>query len=306
MNTADLTRLVTECRLAKSLEIDLASTEQVLQIVNEQDQRVALAVAREIPQIARAVDLITGRIKAGGHLFYVGAGTSGRLGVLDASELPSTFGTPRDLVQGLIAGGRQAVFRTQEAAEDDGALGRQDIASRVSPQDTVVGIAASGWTPYTVAALAEARRLGCATVALTNNADADLAAVADVAIAPVVGPEVIMGSTRMKAGTAQKMVLNMISTAVMIKLGKVYTNLMIDMQCSNEKLRHRAVRTVMMATGADEAGARTALAACHFHMKTAIVSLQAGVEPEKAAAALQLADGFVRRAIELALAAKPY
>lgn len=298
--TLDLSKLVTEGRLAESLEIDQAPTEQMLRLINEQDKLIALAVEREIPQIAKAVDLIAGRMKDGGRLFYVGAGTSGRLGVLDASEIPPTYGAPPDLVQGMIAGGWRAIFETQEGAEDSEELGIRDIGARAMAQDAVVGIAASGRTPYTVAALQEAKRRGCVTIAVTNNPGSELAAVADVAIAPVVGPEVVMGSTRMKAGTAQKMVLNMLSTGVMIKLGKVYTNLMVDMQASNAKLVKRAIRMVALAAEVDEATAAAALDRCHNNTKAAIVSLRAGVSYETAALALEQAGGFVRTAITLA------
>ncbi|HYF90909.1 MAG TPA: N-acetylmuramic acid 6-phosphate etherase [Symbiobacteriaceae bacterium] len=298
----DLSKLATEGRLAESMEIDLASTAQILQTINDQDRLVAEAVGRELPQIARAVDLIADRLKQGGHLIYIGAGTSGRLGVVDAAEVHPTYGTGSELVQGLIAGGREAVFGAKEGAEDDPELGRADVLQHVQPGDVVVGIAASGRTPYTLGALKTAKELGCATVAVTNNAGSPMAAVADVAVSPVVGEEVIMGSTRMKAGTAQKLVLNMLSTAAMIKLGKVYTNLMVDMPCTNEKLYLRAERMVMLATGADQPAARAALQRCDHHTKTAIVSLLAEVAPETARKALAAADGFVRRAIALAAA----
>lgn len=298
--TIDLTRLVTESRLQESLQIDQVDTETMIRIINEQDKLVALAVEKEVPHIARAIDLIAERLKDGGRLFYVGAGTSGRLGVLDASEIPPTYGASADLVQGVIAGGWKAVFETQEGAEDSEELGVRDIAARAMAQDAVVGIAASGRTPYTVAALQEAKRRGCVTVAVTNNADSPLAQVADVTIAPVVGPEVVMGSTRMKSGTAQKMVLNMISSGCMIKLGKVYTNLMVDMQASNAKLRKRAARMVMLAADVDEAAAQAALDRCHDSAKLAIVSLRAGVDAAEAERLLAMAGGFVHRAISLA------
>ena len=296
----DLSKLVTEGRLEESMHIDQASTLEMLRLINEQDKQVALAVEQELPHIARAVDIAAERLSRGGRLFYVGAGTSGRLGILDASEIPPTYGAPPELVQGIIAGGREAVFATQEGAEDDASAGEAAITSRATPADVVVGIAASGRTPFTVAAVQAARRLGCATVAITNNPGSPLAEAAEVAIAPVVGPEVVMGSTRMKAGTAQKMVLNMLSTAVMIKLGKVYTNLMVDMEASNEKLRHRAVRMVMLAADVEEAAAEKALEAAGYHTKTAIVALKAGVDPATAARALEASGGRVSRAIALA------
>ncbi|MBP2017550.1 N-acetylmuramic acid 6-phosphate etherase [Symbiobacterium terraclitae] len=296
----DTDHLVTESRLEASRNIDQVSTEEMVRIINEQDKLVALAVEQELPRIARAIDLIAARLREGGRLFYVGAGTSGRLGVLDASEIPPTYGTPHDLVQGVIAGGPEAVFVTREGAEDSREQGVADIAARVKAGDVVVGIAASGRTPYTVAAVEEARRRGCATVAVTNNPGSALAAAADVAIAPVVGPEVVMGSTRMKAGTAQKMVLNMLSTGAMIRLGKVYTNLMVDMQASNEKLRQRAVRMVALAAETDEETAGRALSAAGGSVKQAIVALVAGVDPAAAREALERAGGLVRKAIALA------
>jgi N-acetylmuramic acid 6-phosphate etherase len=296
----DLSKLVTEGRLAQSRNIDQASTEEMLQIINDQDKLVALAVEKELPQIAEAVDLIAERVQAGGRALYVGAGTSGRLGILDASELPPTYGVPLDLFQGVIAGGWKAVLETQEGAEDSPSEGASEIASRVTPKDVVVGIAASGRTPFTVGAVQEARRIGCLTVAVTNNPGSLLAASAHVAIAPVVGSEVVMGSTRMKAGTAQKLVLNMLSTGVMIKLGKVYGNLMVDMQCSNEKLVRRAVRMVDLATGAGEAAAEAAILRSGGRAKVAIVSLLAGVGAERAELALAQSGGFVRAAIALA------
>lgn len=295
----DLSQLTTEGRLAESLTIDVASTEEMLRLINEQDKLVALAVEREIPQITRAVDLIADRLLQGGRLIYVGAGTSGRLGILDAAEIPPTYGAPMDLVQGLIAGGWKAFTETQEGAEDSAEQGARDVAERVTEHDVVIGIAASGRTPYTIGAVEEARRRGCLTVAVTNNAGSALAAAAEVAVAPVVGPEVIMGSTRMKAGTAQKLVLNMISTGVMVKLGKVYSNLMVDMQCSNAKLVRRAARMVMLATGAAEQVAEETLARAGGKTKVAIVSLLAGVDCARAEQALAETGGFVRRTVTL-------
>lgn len=293
-------QLVTEGRLAESLDIDQVPTLQMLQIINDQDKLVAEAVERELPRIAEAVDAIHARMARGARLFYVGAGTSGRLGVLDASEIPPTFGTSLDLVRGVIAGGTEAVFETQEGAEDSTLHGGQAIAEQVVADDVVVGIAASGRTPYTLAAVEEAKRRGCLTVAVTNNPDSPLAAAVDIAIAPVVGPEVIMGSTRMKAGTAQKMVLNMLSTGVMIRLGKVYSNLMVDMLASNAKLQQRAVRMVALATGADEASAERVLAETGGSVKAAIVVLLAGVAPGDALDLLSRTDGQVRQAIDVA------
>lgn len=295
--TSDLGRLVTEGRLAESLQIDEASTHEMLQMINDQDQKVALAVQQQVPQIARAVDGIAARMQQGGRLFYIGAGTSGRLGILDASEIPPTYGADPELIQGIIAGGVEAIQETREGAEDSEEQGIEEIASRVRPQDAVVGIAASGRTPYTVAAVQEARRRGSFTVAITNNPGSPLAEAAEIEIAPVVGPEVIMGSTRMKAGTSQKLVLNMLSTGVMIRLGKVYSNLMVDMQPSNEKLRRRAVRMVELAADVTEAEAMAAMDQCGSNVKTAIVMLRAGVPADVATNALAAASGFVRQAI---------
>jgi N-acetylmuramic acid 6-phosphate etherase len=296
----DLSKLVTESRLPESMEIDQADALTIARLINDQDKLVALAVEKELPQIARAIDLIAERLQNGGRLFYVGAGTSGRLGVLDASEIPPTYGASPDLIQGVIAGGWRAVFETQEGAEDSEELGIGDVTGRIQPQDAVVGIAASGRTPYTIAAVQEARRRGCVTIAVTNNPSSPLAAAADVAISPLVGSEVVMGSTRMKSGTAQKMVLNMLSTGAMIKLGKVYTNLMVDMQASNEKLRKRALRMVSLATEVDEATAAAAMERCGSNTKMTIVSLKAGVDAGTAARALAAANGFVHKAIEIA------
>lgn len=293
----DLSQLVTEGRLAESLHIDEVSVEEMLRIINQEDAKVAPAVGREIPVIARAVEGIAERLNAGGRLIYVGAGTSGRLGVLDASECPPTYGVPLDLVHGLIAGGMEAVFQTREDAEDDAALGAAEVRQAATAKDAVVGIAASGRTPYTMAAVEQARQMGCFTVALTCNPGSPLGALAEVEIAPVVGPEVVMGSTRMKAGTAQKLVLNMLSTGAMIRLGKVYSNLMVDMIASNEKLRVRARNIVMQATGAGADEATRALAEADHQTKVAIVMLLAGTSAAKAQAALTLADGRVRAAV---------
>lgn len=296
----NLERLVTEGRLAESLHIDEVSTEEMLRIINAEDAKVAPAVGREIAAIAEAIDRIAERMKAGGRLIYAGAGTSGRLGILDASECPPTFGVPLDLVQGVIAGGLEAVFRTFEGEEDNVEAGVDAIRSVATGKDTVIGIAASGRTPYTIAAVQEARKMGCLTVAISCNPGSPLGAAADIAIEPVVGPEVVMGSTRLKAGTAQKLVLNMISTGVMIRLGKVYSNLMVDMVASNAKLRERAKRIVMQATGADAAAAAAALAEAGERSKVAVVMLLAGVSAAKAEAALTLADGQVRAAVPAA------
>jgi N-acetylmuramic acid 6-phosphate etherase len=290
-------QLVTESRLDASFRIDEVPTEEMLRLINDQDAQVAGAVRPVIPAVARAVDQVSRRLRDGGRLRYVGAGTSGRLGVLDASECPPTFGVPPDLVQGIIAGGREAVFRTIEGEEDDEEAGVREIRAAAAPADAVIGIAASGSTPYTLAALQEARRLGCLTVAITCNPGSPLGAAAEIAIEPSVGPEVIMGSTRMKSGTAQKLILNMISTGVMVRLGKVFSNLMVDMVASNRKLRDRARRIVRIATGAAPVEAARALDEAGGQAKTAIVILLAGASRLQAESALAVAGGRVREAL---------
>jgi N-acetylmuramic acid 6-phosphate etherase len=247
-----LEKLLTEQRNPASANIDALPTEEVLRIINEEDQKVAPAVAAVIPQIARAVDGIAERLRGGGRLFYIGAGTSGRLGVLDASECPPTFNVPPDLVQGIIAGGEAALVRSSEASEDDPEAGAGDLMARgFGRKDALVGIAASGRTPYVLGAIREARGMGALTVGISCTPDSELSRQAEIAITPLVGPEIITGSTRMKAGTATKLVLNMISTAVMIRLGHVYGNLMVNVQPTNEKLRDRARRIIAEAAGLD-------------------------------------------------------
>lgn len=290
---------VTEAINPKSREIDRFSALEIVDVINEEDQRVAEAVATQREALARAIDAVAERMRQGGRLIYVGAGTSGRLGVLDASEMPPTYNAPPGQVIGLIAGGPAALTRAIEGAEDDAEQGRADIAAvGVGAHDCVMGIAASGHTPYVLGALAEARARGALTLGLTCNADTPLHRAADITIAPVVGPEVISGSTRMKAGTATKLVLNTLSTGVMVKLGKTFGNLMVDLQATNNKLRARAQRIVAQACGiAPEAAARL-LAQCNGEVKTAIVSHLAQVTPEQARARLRKTDGVVRKAIE--------
>jgi N-acetylmuramic acid 6-phosphate etherase len=270
--TAGLARLVTEQQNRESARIDQADSELILRIINREDAGVAAAVEREIPAIARAVDAIVERLRAGGRLFYIGAGTSGRLGVLDASECPPTFNTPPSLVQGIMAGGVRALHRATEASEDVPALGQRDLEKkRLRAGDAVVGLTASGRTPYVIGALRYARRIGAATVAVTCNPDAEIARVAEVTIAPVVGPEVIAGSTRMKAGTAQKLVLNMISTATMVRLGHVYGNFMVNVHLKNAKLVERARTILQRILGIDRAAATQALRRAGNNLKMAII-----------------------------------
>jgi N-acetylmuramic acid 6-phosphate etherase len=288
----------TEAPNPRTSDIDTLSSLEIVTLINDEDARVAGAVRAQLPEIAHAVDAIVGRLQRGGRLFYFGAGTSGRLGVLDASEMPPTFSVPRDLVQGWIAGGDSALRRSAEAAEDDAAAGAQAVRkANVTEADVVVGIAASGTTPWVLGAVTEARERGAATIGLTCNPDAPLAHAAEMAIVPVVGPEVIAGSSRMKAGTAQKMVLNMLSTATMIRLGKVYGNLMVDVRPTNDKLRRRAARILQQAAGVDADTARAALEETGYEVKPALVMLLSGVDAGEAQRRLDKAGGLVRRAI---------
>jgi len=268
-------------------------------LINAEDQGVPTAVRREREAIALAIDLVVGAFRAGGRLVYVGAGTSGRLGVLDASECPPTFGTPPELVVGIIAGGPKALMRSAEGAEDDVNAGAEAMdAARVVANDVVVGIAASGTTPFVRGALARAQTLGAKTALVScSDPPAQLAATCDVVILPKVGPEVLTGSTRMKAGTATKLVLNAITTGAMIRLGKVYGNLMVDLMATSDKLRDRGQRIVMECCGVDRDRARAAIEAAGGSVKLAIVMLAAGVGKEEARRQLEQAGGFVRRAV---------
>lgn len=291
--------MITEAPNPATANIDLLSTLDMVKTINAEDDRVAKAVAAELSNIARAVDAIADRMRAGGRLIYLGAGTSGRLGVLDAAECMPTFNIPAGLVVGIIAGGDDALTHSIENAEDDTQAGVRDIqALQLTPKDSLVGIAASGQTPYTLSGMVEARRLGALVVSVTCNHPSPMAAVADIHIAPITGPEVINGSTRLKAGTAQKMVLNILSTGVMIRLGKTYGNLMVDVQPTNAKLRDRARRIVEQACklGSKEAAVR--LEECGGEVKVTIVSTLANVSPEEARRRLDQAHGFIRLAIE--------
>lgn len=293
--------LATEQNNPNTLQIDRCSTLEMMALINQADQTVPLAVSHEIPSIAKAVDCIAERLGQGGRLLYVGAGTSGRLGVLDASECVPTYGTPPEMVVGLIAGGERALVESIEGVEDSAESGIADIVkSRVGPSDAVVGIAASGRTPYVLAALGEAAARGALTVGICNTANSELSRAADIMVEVITGPEVIMGSTRMKAGTAQKMVLNMISTGTMIKLGRVYQNCMVGLIASNQKLRARAVRIIYRITGAEQSAAKEALAQADGQIKTAILMLQTGMTPEQADAVLSRHGGVLRAALEAA------
>lgn len=296
----EISNLSTEQRNPKSMNIDNASTAEILKIINDEDKTVPYAVEKELPYIEQAVEIIVDALKHGGRLLYFGAGTSGRLGVIDAAECPPTFGTPYDLINGYIAGGEKAMFRAQEGAEDKEENGASDvIKARVNKKDVVCGIAASKRTPYVVGAVKKAKELGAKTLFITCNPREkfDIEEV-DVAMCPYVGPEVVMGSTRMKSGTAQKLVLNMLTTASMIRLGKVYENMMIDLQMTNKKLVERSKRIVMTITGVSYDEAADYLDKADGHVKTALVMIKASVSADEARIRLEKADGFVRKAIE--------
>lgn len=291
--------LPTEQRNPRSMRLDVMSTREIVALMNEEDAGVAPAVRRALGEIARAADLLADRIRQGGRVFYVGAGTSGRVALLDAAEWPPTFGTDPDLVQVVIAGGAEAGVRSSAPLEDDAELGARDLAARApGPDDVVVGLAASGRTPYVLGALRHAREAGAATVAVCSNPRTPMTEAAQVVIVADTGPEVLTGSTRMKAGTAQKMILNILSTAAMVRLGKVYSNLMVDMTPANEKLLERAKRIVSEAAGVSPAEAARALEAGGRRVKTAIVMAVRRCGAEEADAALTRAGGLIRRALE--------
>ena len=291
--------MTTEDSNPYTVDIDTLPTSQVLRRINAEDATVAAAVERELPAITAVVDRVVDAFRAGGRLIYVGAGTSGRLAVLDAAECPPTFSTDPRQVQALLAGAPTALTRSVEGTEDDEAQGAREVdALAVDRRDVVLGIAASGRTPYVAGALRRARERGAFTAALVANPDGPVAAAAELVIAPRTGPEVIAGSTRMKAGTAHKMVLNMISTAAMIRTGHTYGNLMVNVQATNSKLRERARRIVAQATGVDAGSAVRALAEADGQVKTAIVMLLAGVPAAEARERLARADGVVRRALQ--------
>lgn len=293
-----INKLPTEQRNPNTMDIDRLSTLEMLRRINDEDKKVAFAVERELESIAKAVDVIYEALKNGGRLIYCGCGTSGRLGVLDAAECPPTYSVSPDMVQGIIAGGEKAMFRASEGAEDSAEGGRADMkAIGLSARDVLVGIAASGRTPYVLGAMAYAHELGAKTVALTCNKASEMNAAADIPIGVETGPEVITGSTRMKSGTAEKMVLNMLSTGAMIRLGKVYGNLMVDVMPTNEKLVRRAISIVSTAASADEEEARRTLESCGFSVKTAIVMLKLGLSAEDANARLAESGGVVARAL---------
>jgi len=302
-----LQKLSTEQRNPNSMDIDARSIPEILAIINNEDKKIAQAVELQIPYITQAVELVVKAFVNGGRLIYVGAGTSGRVGVVDASECPPTFGVAFDMVQGIIAGGERAMFRAVEGAEDKPEGGAHDMDTRdVGPNDVVCGIAASMRTPYVIGAVKRAKERGAKTLYVTTNPRKNLelpeykhlADVVDVAICAEVGPEVVMGSTRMKSGTAQKLILNMITTTAMIRLGKIYENMMIDLQMTNKKLVERSKRIVMTITGLEYDKAEKYLTEARGHVKTALVMIKANVNYEEATARLKKANGFVRAAIE--------
>jgi N-acetylmuramic acid 6-phosphate etherase len=295
---SELEHLISEERNPNTMEIDLLPTAEVLRAINREDRSVPDAVGKVIAEITRAVDRIVDAFGKGGRLIYMGAGTSGRLGVLDAAECPPTFSAPGDMVVGLIAGGADALARATEGAEDDAEEGVAALKGiGLTQKDVVVGIAVSGRTPYVVGGLTYAKALGATTVALSCNRDSAIAHITDIAILPIVGPEVLAGSTRLKSGTAQKLVLNMLTTASMIRLGKCYQNLMVDLKPTNMKLKVRAARIVMLATGCAAEQAQEALRRTDNDVRLAILMTVTGMPIEQARLALQSAGGFLRKAI---------
>lgn len=295
----DLDKLTTEQRNAATLHIDELPIPDMLRTIHEEDKNIIGAVESALPMIARAVEIIAVRLKKGGRLFYLGAGTSGRLGILDAVECPPTFSTDPSLVQGVIAGGTDAVFHAQEGAEDSLTQAQEDLQVRgFCAADVLCGVAASGRTPYVIGGLGYARLLKAATIAVACTPDSPIAALADIAITAITGPEVITGSTRLKAGTAQKIILNMLSTGTMIRLGKVYGNLMVDVKVSNDKLKERARRIVMEATGKNLREAEEALTKAAGSAKLAVFMLLANLSAEEARVQLANADGYIGRALK--------
>ena len=294
---AELEQLVSEARNPETMQIDLMSSIEIVAAMNREDQRVPEAVQKVLPQVAATVDHVVEAFRQGGRLIYMGAGTSGRLGVLDASECPPTFGVPEGMVIGLIAGGDRALRHPIEGAEDSREEGRRDLEDiNLSAKDVVVGIAVSGRTPYVIGGLDYAKSIGAVTAGLSCNPDSAIARMADIAISPLVGPEALTGSTRLKSGTAQKLVLNMLTTASMIRIGKSYENLMVDLSVSNEKLAARATRSLVDATGCSTEDAEKFLVAAHNNVKLAILMALTGMSASEGEIALRNADGFLRRA----------
>lgn len=295
----DLDRLVTESRNSRTLNIDSVETIEMIRLMNEEDKIVPLAVEKELPNIARAVDGATERLQKGGRLIYIGAGTSGRLGILDASECPPTYGVSDELVQGIIAGGYEAIFKAKEGAEDSKELAVEDLKSKkISKNDVIVGLAASGRTPYVIGGLEYANNVGALTISVTCNDNSEIAKVANISIAPVVGAEVITGSTRLKSGTAQKLVLNMISTGIMIKLGKVYGNLMVDVRPSNEKLVIRAKKIIATCTGCSNEMAEEFFEKSNRNVKVAIFMILSNLDRKQSIEVLEKNNGRIKEALK--------
>ena len=293
-----LETMLSEQRNPNTLHIDALSSLEIVTLLNHEDKQVAFAVEKNLPQIAQAVEHIVAAFQAGGRLVYMGAGTSGRLGVLDASECPPTFGVPSSMVVGLIAGGETALRNAVEGAEDNREAGEQDLRHiHFSRKDVLVGIAASGRTPYVIGGLQYAKQLGATTVSLVSNPNAVMSDIADIAITTAVGPEALTGSSRLKSGTAQKMVLNMLTTAAMIRLGKCYQNLMVDVQATNQKLKARAIRIVMQATDCDQTAAEQTLYITNGNAKLAIMMLLSGLDKDQAEAVLTQNKGRLQDAL---------
>jgi len=294
----EIKSLITESPNPETENIDSKSTKKILELINKEDQKVAKEVKKTIPQIAKGVDLIVSSLKGGGRLFYIGAGTSGRLGVLDSAECPPTFGTDPKKISGIIAGGYKTLVRSKEGVEDDFSSGEEDLKKRnLNKCDVVVGIAASRRTPYVLGALKYAKKIKAKTIFLFCNPSSQLEIKPDVVISPVLGPEVIAGSTRMKAGTAQKLILNMLSTCAMIKLGKVYKNLMVDLQAKSKKLEERSKRIIMILTGLDYEKAGVYLKKADGKVKKALLMILAKVDKKEAEKRLKKSMGFVREAL---------
>lgn len=299
MKKIDLEKLMTETRNQNTLNIDKVSTLEMVKMINNEDKKVAVAVEAELPRIAEAIDEIAIRMNKGGRLIYIGAGTSGRLGILDASECPPTYGVSEELVQGVIAGGHEAIFRAKEGAEDSKELALEDLKNKkITENDIIVGLAASGRTPYVIGGLEYANEVGAMTIAITCNAGSEVSKAAKISIAPVVGPEVVTGSTRLKSGTAQKLVLNMLSTGAMIKLGKVYGNLMVDVKATNEKLVERAKKIVCEATGVTREEAGKYLGETNSDVKLSIFMILSKLEKEEARKVLEKNKGYISEALK--------
>ena len=299
MSDLKLDKLTTESRNLNTSNIDKVSTLEMVKIINNEDKKVAEAVEKEIPKIAQAIDYVVERIKKGGRLIYIGAGTSGRLGILDASECPPTYGVSEELIQGIIAGGHEAIFRAKEGAEDSKELAIEDLKlKKLSSNDIVVGIAASGRTPYVVGGLEYGNQIGALTISITCNSDSEVSKTSQISIAPIVGAEVITGSTRLKSGTAQKLVLNMLSTGSMIKLGKVYGNLMVDVKATNKKLIERAKKIVCEATGIEKNLAEDILLKTDYDVKLSIFMILSGLSLNDAREKLLENDGYIAKALE--------